>query len=163
MFRGEFTRGDGVRIPNNLTVFGIESLLHMALRGVDGTLVAAGGNFFVGLCGGVPDASLTPVSLAEPSLGVGGYQRVAVTRNTVGWPTSGNVNGEPFLTTGWLEWAASGVPFDQPIQRLFICASGLATLAPVIALSAPLPAPYVIGPSTPEAQRRFKYTLYAGR
>ncbi len=163
MFRGEFIRGDGLVIPNNVTTYGVTALLHMALRGSDSVLVAPAGNFYVGLCAGVPDTDLLVSDLTEPSIGTNGYTRKAVTRNSAGWPTPGTVNNEPFLETDWLTWVASGGDFSSAIQRLFLCASLDSLSADIIALSAALPSPITIGPSTPEGERRFKYRLFAGR
>ena len=163
MFRGVFTRGDGLRIPNNVTTFGVTSLLGMALKGSDATLVSPGGNFYVGLCSAVPDPALTLAGIVEPTIGVNGYERKAVTRDSIGWPVAGSVNNEPFLETDWLEWEAAVGPFDKAIRRLFITAEATALVGGIIALSAPLPADIVIGLATVQADRRFKYQLFAGK
>jgi hypothetical protein len=163
MFRGVFTRGDGLTVPNNVTIFGVTSLLSLALRGSDTTLVAPAGNFYVGLCSAVPDPILTLAGIVEPTIGINGYARKVVTRDTIGWPAAGSVNGEPFLETDWLEWEAVGGPFDQPIRRLFITAEATEVVGELIALSAPLPADIIITPDTAQELRRFKYALFAGK
>ena len=150
MFRGEFHRADGLVIPNNVTNYGVRTLLAAAVRNEVPT-------FFVGLVDAAPDPELSMDDVIEPSIGINGYQRLAVERSNVGWPTEGVLNGEVFFETNWLVWTAVGGNFNKPIRRLALVDAD----SGVIALSGPLPADLTITPTTSENNRRFKYRLYA--
>jgi hypothetical protein len=155
MLKGAFIRGDGLVIPNNITDFGAQKVLSLALLNTDNY------DFFVGLCSGVYDHVLQIESLTEPTIDVNGYSRIHVTRDIVGWPGSGNLNGEFFVESDWLEWTAAVGPFSQPITRMFICGDETLTAGmPIFALSGALPNPITIGLTTPEINRKFKYRLY---
>ena len=139
-------------IPNNVTKFGAASILAAALRNAVPT-------FWVGLVDGVPDANLLIENLQEPAF-TNGYARIQITRDAGGWPVSGEVNGEPFLESDWLTWAAVGGNFSKSIRRMMIVTDSVATTGNVFALSAALPALRQITPTTAEANRKFKYRLY---
>jgi hypothetical protein len=153
MLRGEFIRGDGLILPNNITKFGAATILAAALRGTDFAMWA-------GLVDGVASPTLQIGSVIEPTIGANGYGRIQIARSSVGWPGSGEVNGEPYLESDWLTWAASGGSFNQSTRRMMIVLSQTATTGDVFALSAPQPAYQIITPTTPEAERRFKYRIY---
>lgn len=153
MIRGEFKRADGLRIPNNVTQFGIETLLDLALRHQVAT-------FHVGLCNAVYNPTLNIADIDEPTIGVNGYARKAVTQDIVGWPVDGLINGEVFYETAFLIWAAAGGDYDLAVTRMFICLHDTSLVVPVFALSAPMPEELLIQPATPEANRKFKYQLY---
>lgn len=155
MFRGEFVLGDGTVIPNNITTAGAQAILASALRDDDSLTL------WVGLCDCVPDPGLQIEDVNEPTLDTNGYARVQITRDLTGWPTIGTVNGEPYAESGWIIFAASGGNFDKAIRRMFICEDEDATTGDVIALSTPLPAAITITPTTPEANRKFKYRIYS--
>jgi hypothetical protein len=155
MIRGAFTRGDGLVIPNNVTDFGCEKILSLAFLNSDDY------TFYVGLCTATYDHALQIESLTEPTLDHNGYARIAVTRDNTGWPTAGNLNGESYVETDWLEWTAVNGPFDQAITRMFICGDNtLTTGMPIFALSAALANPVTIDTTTDELLRKFKYNLY---
>lgn len=152
MLRGEFHCGDGLVIPNNITTFGAETILAAALRNTVPT-------FWVGLVNGVPDPDLQIEDLEEPTF-TNGYGRIAIARSSLGWPGIGQVNGEPYLESDWLTWAATPGNFSIPIRRMMITSTQAGTTGSVFALSAALPALVTITPATLEANRRFKYRLY---
>lgn len=152
MLRGEFRTPSGLVIPNNITKFGAETILAAALRNTVPT-------FWVGLVDGVPDPALLIQNLQEPSF-TNGYGRIQIARSNVGWPGAGDVNGEPYLESGWLTFAASGGNFSKSIRRMMIVATQSGTTGNVIALSAALPALRLITPTTPLADRQFKYRIY---
>lgn len=160
MFRGEFRFKNGLVVPNNLTSFGRLEILRMAFAGNTRALTAAGANFHVGLCTALPGDSLMLESLAEPTLGVNGYQRIAVSRDGTGWPTDGFVGGEAFIQSRDLVFAASGGNFSRPVSRMFICQSSNAVTGNLIALSADMPAAMTITPSTALVDRTFNYRIY---
>ena len=155
MLRGEFVRADGLVIPNNVTQAGAQMILAAALTNQDV-------EFWAGLVYGSPDPALTIQDLVEPTIGTNGYARIQVARSSVGWPTSGTLNGQPWFETDWLTWAATGGDFDQTVRRVMICGDETATNGDVFALSTPLPADLIVTPTTDEVDRRFKYRLYGG-
>lgn len=160
MFRGEFHRGDGLVIPNNVTTYGVGVLLAAALTDTAPT-------FFVGLVDGAPASDLLITQVGEPTF-TNGYARVAVARSAMGWPVQGTLNGEPFFETGWLEFASTGNPFSRAIRRMMLIQTNGLTPGDtsdenrkILALSTPLPDDLLITAATPLNERRFKYRLYA--
>lgn len=157
--RGEFHCANGLVIPNNITRFGARTLLAAAVRNEVPT-------FYVGLVDGAPDPDLLISSLSEP-LFANGYTRQAILRSNVGWPVEGVVNGETYFESDWLTWASTD-KFDKPVRRLMLVSNqtNVADDATpknlrVLALSATMPADLLITKDTPEANRKFKYRLYA--
>jgi hypothetical protein len=132
--RGEFIRANGLVIPNNVTTAGAAALLGAALRIQD---------------------------LVEPTLATNNYARLAVSRDNVGWPSDGVVNGEVYFESLPLVWSATAGPFDQPVTRMFICQTENGLVGDVLALSAALPDDLLIDVDTAEADRTFKYRLFA--
>ena len=160
-WRGEFRFANGLILPNNLTDYGAQEMLKMSLWGSDSVLVAPAGSFDVGLCTGLPSLTAQIEDLTEPTIGVNGYARIAVTRDTTGWPNSGTVNGQFYTETGDLVWTASGGDFDQSIQRLFFSNQLSLTTGDFLALSAAMPNPVTIGTATLAADRTFRYRVYS--
>lgn len=154
MLRGEFRRGDGLVIPNNITTYGAETVLRQAIRD-ENTL-----NLFVGLCRGLPRADLEVGDLTEPTIGTNGYARIGLARDSTDWPTVNTVNDEVFIESRNLVWAATGGDFTESIQRMFICYSASDLTGAVFALSAAIESPLVITPTTPVLERTFKYRIY---
>lgn len=153
MFRGEFIRADGLVIPNNVTTYGVKSIFRWALRDEDYSL-------HLGLANCAPNVLLQLESLNEPTIGVGGYDRQAIPRTT-GWPVFGTFNEEQYYETSLFIFEATGDGFDKPINRLaLINSASEVTGNKVVALSGPLPDELTILPSTPEADRTFKYRIY---
>jgi hypothetical protein len=153
MLRGEFRFANGLIVPNNVTEAGSAAILAAALRNTDIT-------FWVGLCSAVYQPDLKIEDVTEPTLATNGYARLAVTRDLVGWPSGGLVNGESYLESLPLVWTAVGAPFDQPVTRMFISQEESATAGDIIALSAALPDDLIIDPATLEVDRTFVYRLY---
>lgn len=171
--RGEFIRGDGLVVPNNITNFGARTILAAALRNEIPT-------FYVGLVDAQPDPALLISNCVEPSF-VNGYERKSITRDSLGWVTEGAINGETYFESDWLTWEATGVPadpvdpeqdlkfpYDKAIRRLMLVQYATNVDADlsdanlkVLALSSSLPSALTINTDTPEAARRFKYRLYA--
>lgn len=160
-FRGEYIRFDGLVIPNNVTVFGRATLLAAALRNTVPT-------FYVGLVDAAPDPELLIADCFEPTVGTNGYARIQITRDNAGWPGIGTLNNQPYLESDWLEWTAVGGPFNQTVQRMMLVMHSTNVGADesdanlkVLALSAAMPLPLLVDVATPEADRKFKYRLYA--
>lgn len=157
--RGEYFH-NGIAIPNNLTTKGRSEFLAMAFRGISGTAIGAGGNFFLGLCTAVPSDSLTLADIVEPTIGVNGYARVAITRDSLGWPTVGTTNLIPFIETIDAVFTAAGGDFDQTVTRSFLTPEATLTVGDIYSLSEALIAPLLITPATLVAARTFNYRVY---
>jgi hypothetical protein len=153
--RGEFVRGDGLVIPNNIMTFGAESLLRWALR-AESTYA-----LHMALVNCNPDVLLNANSLGEPTIGVNGYARQPIARNTTDWPTVSQLAGETYVETAAKIFTPSGGDFDQPFSRLALVNSLTGVVGTIVfGLSAPLPTAGVLTPTTPVEQRTFKYRVY---
>ena len=151
--RGEFIRADGLIIPNNVSLAGAEAVLLAAFR-------QQGFSLFAGLVQGAPTVDMTQADMTEPSIGVSGYERVALPTDETTWPVIGTSNSEKFIESLEIEWGPSGA-FDQAIQRIALFGTQLYQPAePVLMLSAPLPDEYVIDTNTLPKNRTFKYRFY---
>lgn len=152
--RGEFILGDGSVIPNNVTIVGRQHVLAAAFLNQYEPL-------FLGLCQGTYLDDLTVDGLDEPTLGVGGYARVALTRDSTTWAATGLVNNEPYIESDWIEFEATGAGFSSEIDRMFICFDSVTLDGDVFALSGVKPTPIQILSTTPLIDRRFKYRFYS--
>lgn len=153
MLRGEFIRGDGLIIPNNVTTYGVKSFFRWALCDEDYSL-------HMGLANCAPNVLLQVESLNEPTIGVGSYARKPISRGT-GWPVSGTFNGEQYYETSVFVFDSVAPGYDKPVNRLaLINALSETTGEKVVALSGPFPAEVTITPATPVEQRSFKYRIY---
>lgn len=152
--RGQFIRGDGLIIPNNVTLDGAAMILAAALRNTVPS-------FWYGLVTGNPLNTMVSTDIVEPAIGTNGYARIQVTRDATGWPTIATNGTEKLAQTKNLVWLPAGGNFDKPIQRLALFdAAGYSPTGKIYALSAPLPAAVVLGPATPAPQRTFVHQLY---
>lgn len=138
MLRGEFILDGGLVIPNNITLKGAESLLRSTMRGEVHAALA------VGLCQGVYYPGLQIQDLQEPTIGVNGYNRPTLLRNTDDWPIVGEVAGEIYVESKDIVWTPSGAGFDEQITRLFLCYHGTELTGNVFCLSGALPAPITV-------------------
>jgi len=154
MLRGEFRFKNGLVVPNNITTAGVQTILAAALRNTVPT-------FFVGLCSAVYQPDLQIEDIVEPTIATNGYARLAVTRDAVGWPSDGQVNGEVYFESLDLVWEAVDGPFDQPVTRMFICSDSDAATGDVFCLSAALPDDLTVDTTTDISDRTFRYRLFA--
>lgn len=154
MFRGEFHRANGLVIPNNVTIFGAQSILEGFARNTVPT-------FFVGLCNAVYEPELSLADIEEPTIATNGYARIPLPRDATGWPSDGLVNNEPYIESLALVWSAVGGAFDKAITRMFITPEESALVGDLFCLSAALPEEFTIDEDTVEADRTFKYRLFA--
>jgi hypothetical protein len=152
MLKGEFRFGDGTVVPNNITKAGAKALLNLALRDYVADLA-------VGLAAAIPAPDLTVAELNEPTIGVNGYQRIALPRSLASWPTEGDVNGDVYLESDWLTWTATGGNFDKSFNRMAIIINPSST-PEVFALSQGMNGLRLITPSTDLSLRRLKYRIY---
>lgn len=155
MIRGEFIRGDGLVLPNNITSYGAELLLAAALQGVATTL-----HMCLGKCN--PKVDLDLNELNEPTIGTGGYARQSLSQDDTDWLTSGELNGERFLETRAVIFVPTGDGFDKEITRPVIVNHATLTEGQfVFSVGSSLPAAVTLLPTTPEEERTFKYRIYA--
>lgn len=152
--RGQFIRGDGLIIPNNVSLAGAQAILKAAFRhDVQ--------EWWAGLVAGSPTLDMTIADFNEPTIGTNGYARINIPQNDTGWQIIAAYGNEMYVESGWLTWTATNDGFDKPIQRIALLGAATYNVADdVFALSVPMPAEVRITPSTPEAQRKFKYQLF---
>ena len=152
--RGEFIRGDGLVIPNNIMTYGMQQIFSWALKNT-------GYNLYIGLANCNPDPGLLAEHLNEPTIGVNGYARQGITRDGTGWPTSDLLNNEPYFETQEFVFDAVGGPYDKAIRRLALINHPTdVTGQIVVALSSPLPADLIIETTTDLPSRTYKYRIY---
>lgn len=150
MLRGEFIRGDGLVVPNNITNAGVEAILRAAFRAEAFTPYAA-------LADCVPDPALILANAGEPTIGVNGYARVELARDTTDWPTVDEVNGEIFVESAPFTFTASGGNFSRESSRVMLVSA--ATAGVPLCLSAAF-TPLIVTPTTPVELRTFSYRVY---
>lgn len=146
MIRGAFTfylPGGPLVVPNTFLNEGEDTLLKMALRG-DNSIVAGGGNFYIGLCGAAFAETTTLTTLAGEPSATNGYARQAITRDATGWPTIDSINGAGHARSAVVNFTASGGDFSASIERVFLCTVGSGTSGKLLSVSAALPAPLLI-------------------
>jgi hypothetical protein len=142
MWRGEFIVPRlGLRLPNLLTTAGEAEFLKMIFR-ADVATIAAGGNFYIGLCNIVPAKATTfaAVVATEPTIATNGYARAAITRDATGWPTAGADTAGSWLSSANATFTASGGAFDEAFTRLFLASAATGSTGTLFAISAALPA-----------------------
>jgi hypothetical protein len=133
----------------------------MAFRGIDTAQIGAGGDFFVGMCQAVPVDTMSLADITEPTIAVNGYARLAITRDSIGWPTEGTVNNEPFIEALDRVFVPSGGAFDQQTTRLFLTPEVSALAGELWALSEAFSAlPKTFDLSTPLGERTFRYRIH---
>ncbi len=153
--RGEFVRGDGLVIPNNITTHGATQILTAAFRGVDPTL-------HIGLANCNPHPLLNLNQLNEPTIGVNGYARQSINSDNTDWPTIGSLSGEVYFETRPFIFTPTGSGFDKAITRPVIVshATDVAGLK-VVAVGSALAEEIKLLSSTDVALRTFKYRIFA--
>ena len=108
---------------------GEEALLKMLFQG-DNTIVAAGGNWYLGLCEQTPAKGDDLTSITTEPTSAGGYARIAIARNTTDFPTAniGQISGETRILSILKTFSAVGADFSRTFDRAFLCnvASGTA-------------------------------------
>ena len=122
--RGQFRlflpKGKEIILPNTVTQEGEDAFLKMIFQNND-TIIAGGGNFYMGLCNQIPDQVDTMASITtEPTIGTGGYARQPITRDAPGWPTIDVVNTRKRITSAQFTFTASAADFDADFTRVFM-------------------------------------------
>lgn len=102
-----------------IPTLGEEALLKMLFRG-DNTIVAGGGNFYLGLCNQTPlkTDELSDIT-TEPAV-ANGYARQPITRDAIGFPTIEQVSGETRIVSIVVTFSASGGDFSASFNRAFL-------------------------------------------
>lgn len=149
MLRGEFIRGDGLRIPNNITRAGVEALLRAACQNESLS-------FYMALADCVPDPDLVLADAGEPTA-TNGYARVLIERDSTGWPTVDDVSGEVYAETKPAVFTASGGNFSRESSRIMLVSASSAGTP--LAVSSAFTS-ITITPATAEELRTFVYRLY---
>lgn len=154
MLRGEFIRGDGLVIPNNITTYGVKMLFQWGL-------VNTGYDLHMALANCNPDPLLDLANMGEPAIATGNYARQSIPRGIGGWPVQGEFNGEQYYETAVHVFEATGAGFSLPINRIALVNTvGEVVGLKVVALSGPLPEAVTITGGTLLAARSFKYRIY---
>lgn len=130
-------------LPNTVVDEGENAFLKMLMRD-DQTIVAGGGNFYIGLCGNVFTEASTLATLAGEPTATNGYARQAVARSSGGWPTQDSVNDIGRIRSAVVNFTASGGDFSTSIWRAFICSVSSGSSGVLFAVSAPLPSALLV-------------------
>lgn len=152
MLRGRFVlfpdTCDEHYVENNILDEGEISFLKMIAR-ADVVDIAAGGNWFVGLCGAAFLDTTTLATLVGEPTAAGGYARKAVTRNAGGWPTLGEVNGVNRIRTVTFTWTPAGADYSTTIQRFFLCNVAAGSAGLLMSVSGAFPDPIQLVDAVP--------------
>lgn len=138
-----WVQGKELFVPNLITNEGVVAYLKMIGRDYQ-TDIAAGANFYLGLCGNVNDPDATLASLTGEPAVLNGYSRKAVTRDAAGWPTLDVANGVNRIATAIKTFTAAGGDFSTAIRRAFLCNASAGTGGLLLGLSGPLEADLTI-------------------
>ena len=126
-FEVKFTTKSGVAyrriVPNQFTIFGMQSVIKAAFQGVTGL-------WYMGLCAHNPADILALQSLGEPK-NANGYVRQQLPLTSAHWPTVSNVNGESYVESRQVTFPISA-DLDTEVNRLFLTDG-----TQVIAISSP--------------------------
>lgn len=128
-------------VPNAVVSEGKEAYLKMLMQG-NNVIVAAGANFYMGLCAAVA-ATLADIA-TEPTV-TNGYARSAIIRSAVGWPTIEEVAGQWMAQSTTETFTASGGAFSTTFTRAFLCSVSAGTGGILFAMSAALPSAITLG------------------
>ncbi len=117
---------------------GQEAFAKMLMQG-DNTIVAAGGNFYLGACGATIDQADTLSDIAGEPTSAGGYARQAIERNTTGFPTVSQVNGIYRALSKSVTFSASGADFSTAFRRFFLTTAASGTTGTLFSYSGVFP------------------------
>lgn len=131
-----FKDQEPIVLENTIVLEGAEQFFAELLNG------AATAPLHIGLCNQVPNKSDTLGDITtEPTIGVNGYARVPLLRNTTDWPLIASANDETAATSKVITFTASGGAFDAPYSRLFMCNALTGFVGLLFSFSAALPLP----------------------
>jgi len=119
-----------------ITTEGEEALLKMLFQG-DNTIVAAGANFYIGVCNQTPDKGDTLADITTEPSSAGGYARIALARNSTDFPTLGQIDGETRILSILKTFSAVGADFSTGFTRLFLTDAASGSTGTLFAYSGP--------------------------
>ncbi len=144
-------------VPNIITDEGELSFLKMIGR-ADVADIAAGADFFMGLCEEVPADADTLTTISTEPTSAGGYARQPISRDNTGWPVVGAVGDAGRIQSLAVIFTASGATFSRSFQRAFLCNVVSGTSGLLFAYSGLLPKPVQLDDGDPA--HTAKYELY---
>lgn len=134
---------------------GEEALLKMLFQG-DDTIVAAGGNFYLGLCNQTPSKNDNLIDITtEPSV-ANGYARKPIVRSAVGFPTIEQVNNETRILSLVVTFTASGGDFSSSFTRAFLTDAASGSTGVILAYSGAYDTPILLTDGQSQ-QMRFEF------
>ncbi len=143
-------------VPNLITDEGEKSFLKQIMQ-ADVVDLAAGADWFLGLCEETPGETDTLASITTEPTVTNGYARQGFARNTTGVPTVELINDAHRAISLLLTFTASGGPFSRSIQRAFLTNVSSGTSGLLYSYSGLLPNPVTVPVGTPLA---VKYELF---
>lgn len=149
--RGEFIRGDGTVIPNNVTNEGKLALLRAGFQGEESFV-------HMGLCQGQFAPDMTRLNVTEPATAQGYALHSLAILDDTHWSTVALTANGAFVESRACVFEPME-NFSVAVDRLFLCL-GNAVDSDLFALSAQMPSPVFLTPTTPLALRTFRYRLY---
>lgn len=130
-------------VPNIVTDQGEEDFLKMIWQ-ADVAIVAAGANFFIGLCSETPGETDTLADITTEPTSAGSYARLPFARNSTGVPTITQVNDAFRALTLEIIFTPSGADYSRTFQRIFITNVVSGTAGRLFAYSGLLPNPILL-------------------
>lgn len=153
MLNGQFTRADGLIMPNTITNEGRKQLLGSAFQGDAMTLYAA-------LVFGSGGPIVLESDLLEPTIGVNGYARVALAKNDVDWPNLDMEGALARISSKVMTWTATGTGFDHEVNRVALMLGNARDNARAVwSVGSVMLDSITVIPTTPLIQRQFSYSV----
>ena len=104
--KGKYIRGDGLILPNNVTLAGAAFIMAAALQNSYAAI-------YMGLVQAVPDVNLLESACIEPTIGTNGYARQLINRNNTDWATTGIAGVEAWIKRRSLRLRPAGVTLTK--------------------------------------------------
>lgn len=123
-------------LPNSVTDVGEQEYLKMIFQDV--TEIAGGANWYVGLCNQTPTEADILADISTEPTAAGGYERQALVRSVVGWPTLDEVNGHTVIRSAEITFASLYDDFSASFTRLFLTDQATGTAGILYAYSGAL-------------------------
>ena len=130
-------------IPNSIVQDGMPGLLAMMLQ-ADVSQVAAGGNFYMGLCTDNTPTHTLATLVGEPT--GNGYARQPITRNAAGWPLIEIINSNGHARSSICTFVCSGSNYNVTVSNVFLCNAASGSSGKLYSCSATFPTPIQLAP-----------------
>ncbi len=143
-------------VPNLITDEGEISFLKQIMQ-ADVVDLAAGADWFLGLCEETPGETDTLTTITTEPTVTNGYARQGFSRDATGVPTIELVNNAHRAVSLALTFTASGGSFSRAIQRAFLTNVSSGTSGLLYSYSGLLPNPITVPVGTPLV---VKYELF---